>query len=33
VRKVVDRMRGKVGLESAPGQGTRFWVELNKPQI
>jgi PAS domain S-box-containing protein len=28
VRKVVDRMGGKVGLESEEGQGSRFWVEL-----
>jgi signal transduction histidine kinase len=28
VRKVVDRMGGKVGLESTPGHGSRFWVEL-----
>jgi PAS domain S-box-containing protein len=28
VRKVVDRMLGRVGVESAPGQGSRFWVEL-----
>lgn len=30
VRKGVERMRGKVGLESAPGQGSRFWIELTK---
>jgi PAS domain S-box-containing protein len=30
VRKVVERMRGNVGVESAPGQGSRFWVELGK---
>lgn len=28
VKKVVDRMGGKVGLESEPGRGTRFWVQL-----
>jgi PAS domain S-box-containing protein len=28
VRKVVERMDGNVGLESAPGQGSQFWVEL-----
>ena len=30
VQKVVERMGGKVGLESSPGQGSRFWVELRK---
>ena len=28
VRKMVERMRGKVGVESQPGQGSRFWVLL-----
>jgi signal transduction histidine kinase len=28
VRKAVDRMGGKVGVESEPGKGSRFWVEL-----
>ncbi|HTI72013.1 MAG TPA: PAS domain S-box protein [Candidatus Limnocylindria bacterium] len=28
VRKVVERMGGKVGVESVPEQGSRFWVEL-----
>jgi signal transduction histidine kinase len=28
VRKVVDRMGGKVGVESEPGHGSRFWIEL-----
>jgi PAS domain S-box-containing protein len=28
VRKVVERMGGTVGVESAEGQGSRFWVEL-----
>jgi PAS domain S-box-containing protein len=28
VRKVVERMGGKVGVESKPGQGSKFWVEL-----
>jgi signal transduction histidine kinase len=30
VRKGVERMRGRVGLDSAPGQGSRFWIELPK---
>jgi PAS domain S-box-containing protein len=28
VRKGVERMGGRVGVESAPEQGSRFWVEL-----
>jgi PAS domain S-box-containing protein len=28
VRKAVDRMGGRVGLDSEPGKGSRFWVEL-----
>jgi len=28
VRKAVQRMGGKVGVESEPGMGSRFWIEL-----
>jgi len=28
VRKGAERMGGRAGVESAPGQGSRFWVEL-----
>ena len=28
LRKGVERMGGRVGVESAPGTGSRFWVEL-----
>jgi signal transduction histidine kinase len=28
VRKAVERMGGHVGVESTPGQGSRFWLEL-----
>jgi signal transduction histidine kinase len=28
VRKGVERMGGRVGVESQPGKGSRFWVEL-----
>jgi signal transduction histidine kinase len=37
VRKVVDRMGGRVGVESEPGHGSRFWIELKpangQPQL
>jgi PAS domain S-box-containing protein len=29
VRKVAQRMGGKVGVESEEGQGSRFWIELS----
>jgi signal transduction histidine kinase len=29
VRKAVDLMGGRVGLESASGKGSTFWIELN----
>ena len=28
VRKGIERMGGRVGLESVPGKGSRFWLEL-----
>src|ERR1051326_4048682 len=28
VRKAVERMEGLVGVESQPGAGSRFWIEL-----
>lgn len=30
VNKVVQRMGGRVGVESQEGQGSRFWVELKR---
>jgi PAS domain S-box-containing protein len=30
VRKGAERMNGQVGFESAPGKGTRFWIDLPK---
>jgi signal transduction histidine kinase len=28
VRKATERMGGRPGLESEPGTGSRFWIEL-----
>jgi signal transduction histidine kinase len=28
VRKAVERMKGRVGLKSEPGRGSKFWIEL-----
>lgn len=33
VRKVVERMGGSVGVESQPGHGSRFWVDLQRATI
>jgi len=30
VRKAVERMNGRIGVESALGEGSRFWVRLRK---
>jgi two-component system CheB/CheR fusion protein len=30
VRKAMERMGGEVGLESEPGEGSRFWLEFKK---
>jgi PAS domain S-box-containing protein len=32
VRKAAERMGGSVGLESEPGRGSRFWIELKQIQ-
>jgi signal transduction histidine kinase len=32
VKKAVERMGGNVGVESEPGQGSRFWVQLRRPK-
>jgi PAS domain S-box-containing protein len=31
VRKVMERMGGRVGVESEVGKGSRFWLELRRP--
>jgi signal transduction histidine kinase len=30
VRKGIERMGGRVGVESEPGNGSRFWIELRR---
>ena len=30
-RKAVERMNGRVSIESEPGEGTRFHIELPRP--
>jgi PAS domain S-box-containing protein len=32
VRKVIERMGGAVGVESEPGKGSRFWLDLKSVQ-
>jgi signal transduction histidine kinase len=32
VQRGVERMGGRVGVESAEGKGSRFWIELKKPK-
>lgn len=32
VRKAVERMGGRVGVESEFGRGSRFWVQLHRPE-
>ncbi len=31
VQKAVERMGGRVGVQSVPGQGSKFWIELRQP--
>jgi PAS domain S-box-containing protein len=33
VRKTAERMEGKVGVESEPGQGSRFWLEFKSAKL
>jgi signal transduction histidine kinase len=32
VKKAAERMGGRVGMEPAAPQGSRFWVELRSPR-
>lgn len=32
VRRTLERMKGTAGVESAPGKGSRFWIELPKAE-
>ena len=29
----IERMKGEVGVESEPGKGSRFWVQLRKAEV
>jgi signal transduction histidine kinase len=31
VRRAAERMQGRAGVESLPGKGSTFWIELNRP--
>jgi signal transduction histidine kinase len=33
VRKAAERMGGQVGVESEPGQGSRFWLQLARGRL
>jgi two-component system sensor histidine kinase/response regulator len=33
VRRAMERMGGKAGVESALGRGSTFWVELSRPKL
>ncbi|HZE97189.1 MAG TPA: hypothetical protein VE981_09185 [Planctomycetota bacterium] len=30
VKKALEQLEGRVGVESEAGQGSRFWIELPK---
>ena len=32
VKKAMERMMGKVGIESVPGDGSCFWLEFRAPR-
>jgi signal transduction histidine kinase len=29
-RKALERMDGRIDIQSGPGEGSRFWIELKK---
>ena len=31
VQRAAERMNGTVGVESMPGQGSKFWIQLGSP--
>ncbi|MES2310074.1 MAG: ATP-binding protein, partial [Verrucomicrobiota bacterium] len=31
-RKVIERMGGRVGIESDGSHGTKFWIQLQRPE-
>jgi signal transduction histidine kinase len=33
VKKGIERMNGKVGLKSEPGDGSTFWLDLHKVTV
>jgi PAS domain S-box-containing protein len=33
VKRAVERMRGKTGVVSRPGGGSRFWIQLRRPAL
>jgi len=33
VRRALERMNGSTGVESVPGQGSRFWIELPATKV
>jgi signal transduction histidine kinase len=33
VRRAIERMNGKLGVESEEGKGSTFWIELKKGEL